>query len=198
VRKHSLILGLLVLAATVSAAAQRRSAASARAWEPALGIQGGYYIVYFPGQQSLDGFAAPGAGLGGLGSLTGTVFPTPAGVFAIFPMGEKLALEPSLDIHRTQSGGTTLWLSQLTGRLDYAWKGGWYGAAGLNLLYLKSTGVDAVTVFGANVAWGYRFRLTGNLGGRVEANYLMYPQNDDLQQATNTFGLTFGATMPLK
>ena len=195
-RKHSLILGLLVLAATASATAQRRGA-PARAWQPALGIQGGYYIVYLPGQGSLDGFAAPGVGLGGLGSLVGAL-PTPAGLFAIFPMGEKLALEPSLDIHRTQSGGNTLFLSQLTGRLDYAWKGGWYGAAGLNLLYLKATGVDAITVFGANVAWGYRFRLTGNLGGRFEANYLMYPQNDDLGQASNTFGLTFGATMPLK
>ena len=198
-RKHSLILGLLVLAALAPATAQRRAAAPSRAWQPALGIQGGYYLFYIPGQASVDGFAAPGTGVGGLGAVVGTAaFPTPAGLFAIFPMGEKLALEPSLDIHRFQSGGTTTFLGQLTGRFDYAWKGGWYGAAGLNLLYLKTTGVNAVTVFGANVAWGYRFRLTGNLGGRFEANYLMYPQNDDLGQASNTFGLSFGATMPLK
>jgi len=196
VRTYSLILGLLVLAAA-PATAQRRGAA--RAWEPALGIQGGYYMLYLPGQGGLDGFAAPGVGLGGAGlALAGTVLPTPAGVFAIFPMGQKLALEPSIDIHRIQTGGNTLTLMQLSGRFDLAMKGGWYGAAGLNVMHLTSTGLDAVTVFGANVAWGYRFKLTNNLGGRFEANYMMYPQNDDLQQASNTFGLSFGATMPLK
>lgn len=196
-RTYSLILGLLVLAAATPATAQRRG--TARRWEPALGIQGGYYIVYLPGQGSLDGFAGPGIGLGGLAvNLAGTILPAPAGLFAILPIGAKLALEPSIDIHRVQSGGSTVLLSQVTGRFDLAMKGGWYGAAGLNLMHLSATGVNSITIVGANVAWGLRFKLTNSLGGRFEANYLMYPQNDDLQQASNTFGLTFGATMPLK
>jgi hypothetical protein len=193
VRTHNLLLGILLLAVAVPAAAQRR-AAPRRAWEPAIGIAGGYYIIYLPGQGSLDGFAAPGTGFGGLLPVA----PSPTGLFAILPIGEKLALEPSFDAHRTQSGGTTTFTGQLLGRLDYAWKGGWYGAAGANLLYFKSTGASATTVLGVNVGWGYRFRLTRNLGGRFEASYLMYPQNDDLGQATNTFGLSFGVTMPLK
>ncbi len=196
-RTYRLLLGLMLLAVAVPAAAQRRTAPRS-AWDPAIGVAGGYYIVYVPGQISLDGFAAPAAGFASLGAGVLPVFPTPAGLFAIFPIGNKLALEPSFDAHRTQSSGTTTFTGQVLGRLDYAWKGGWYGAAGGNLLYFKTTGASATTVLGVNFGGGYRFHLTRNLGGRFEANYLMYPQNDDLSQASNTFGLSFGATMPLK
>jgi hypothetical protein len=37
------------------------------------------------------------------------------------------------------------------------------------------------------------------LGGRFEANYTMFGENTDLGLVpTNTFGLMFGVTMPLK
>ena len=77
--------------------------------------------------------------------------------------------------------------------------GGWYGALGGNLNYIKSTGVDAATRTGLNLASGYRFQLTHDVGGRVEANYTMFPDNSTYGlPPTNTFGLMFGLTLPVK
>ena len=82
--------------------------------------------------------------------------------------------------------------------------GGWYGGGGVNLHYIKATkgafadtSKTAVSVPGVNLAWGYRFNLSGELAGRVEINYTMFKGNTDLRQATNTVGLMLGAAMPL-
>jgi hypothetical protein len=77
--------------------------------------------------------------------------------------------------------------------------GGWYGAAGGNLHYIKATGLSGVTRTGFNLAWGYRFHLTGPLGGRMEANYTMFGAKSSVAIApVNTLGLMFGVLMPLK
>ena len=172
-------------------------ARTARAWQPALGLQGGYTRAHaVGGGGDLTSIAFPGLGGGA------TVLGTPAGppvLFAILPVGNKIAIEPGLDINRVQSQGQTLFGASVSARLNYAVSGGWYAAAGGNLVYVKTTGADAETVTGANIAWGYRFPLVGGLGGRFELDYTMMADNANLGlPPVNTFGLQFAATMPLR
>jgi hypothetical protein len=176
-------------------------AASQRAWRPQIGIAGGYTDAHLVGLGSLTSVALPGFG-GGFGTAVGGLAAAaalPPTLFAIIPVGKKVALEPGLDIHRFQGNGQTDFSGNLSARLDYAVHGGWYGALGGNLHYLKSTGVDAATRTGVNIAWGYRFPLVMGLAGRFEANYTWYGENTDLAlPPTNVLGLMFGAAMPLK
>jgi hypothetical protein len=127
-------------------------------------------------------------------------------MFVIIPIGDKIALEPGLDIHRFQATtgpGITItdFSGNLSARLNYAVHGGWYGALGGNLHYIKSSGTDAVTRTGLNLAWGYRFALTGPLGGRMEANYTMFGAKSSATPAIaplNTLGLMFAVLVPVK
>ena len=183
-------------AQTRGAAPARR--ATGRAWQPAFGVQGGYYRTHaVGGSADLTSISIPGAG-GGL-SILGTPIGTPPTLFAILPIGRKIAIEPGIDLRRFQAGGNTAFGGNLAARFDYAVTGGWYGALGGNLLYLKGTGADAETITGLNVGWGYRFPLTSGLGGRFELNYTMMGKNDTLGvPPLNTMGLQFAVTMPLQ
>ncbi|MGH7699514.1 MAG: hypothetical protein ACREMJ_03205 [Gemmatimonadales bacterium] len=180
--------------------APARRGAPARAWQPVLGVAGGYITTHFVGDGGdLSGLALPGIG----GSLTSGGFPVtqPPTLFVILPIGRKIAVEPGLDLHRVQEAalGETRFSGNLGARLNYAVVGGWYAAAGANLNYIKVTGQDAATMAGATVAWGYRFPLSGSWGGRVEFNYLMMGRNEDLGiEPQNTLGVLFGLTMPLR
>ena len=193
---YSVLVGVSSRLTGAAPAASRGRARTTGRWQPTLGIAGGYASVHVVDQGDVSMFALPGFGVG----LGVAVFPapTPATLFAILPIGDRVAVEAGLDMHRIQEGGTTDYSGLYSARLDYAFRGGWYAAAGPALWHLVSTGSNAITVIGADIAGGYRFHLTGPLGGRVELNYLMFPQNDDLGQASNTLGLMFGATMPLK
>jgi hypothetical protein len=200
---YSLLVGFSTVTSRPHGARSSASAGSQRAWTPRLGIAGGYASVTIIGTGTLTALALPGYG-SALGTALGTgpgftEVTLPPTVFAIIPVGRKIAVEPALDIHRFQESGQTSFSANLSARLDYAVHGGWYGALGGNLHYLKSTGVDAATRTGVNVGWGYRFPLVSGVGGRIEANYTMFGENSDLGLApTNTFGLMFGVTMPLK
>jgi hypothetical protein len=172
----------------------RRGAAPNRMWRPMLGLQGGYFRSHFVGGgQEIGGLTLPGIG----SLLAASGIPGPSAVFVTFPVGEKMAFEPGLDLVRLQSGGTTQVATQVNGRLNYALTDHWYAGAAATLLYAKNSGVDAVTDLGAQAAAGYRFALTGGLGARVEASLTMIPANDDFA-AVNTSALTFALTMPLK
>ena len=81
--------------------------------------------------------------------------------------------------------------------------GNWYAAAGGNLNYIKATtgtyGKESGTVVGLNLAWGLRYHVSGDLGGRVELNYTMYGKNKDLPvPPQNITSVLVGLTMPLK
>lgn len=171
--------------------------ASNRAWEPAFGVQGGYTRAHTVGGGSdLTALSIPG--IGGAVSILGTSAGPPV-LFAILPIGRKIAIEPGLDISRIQTSGTTLFGGNLSARLNYAVSGGWYAAAGGNLLYLKVTGAGGESVTGMNLAWGYRFPFTSGLGGRFEMGYTMMRKNSNVPlPPTNTLALQFGATMPLR
>jgi hypothetical protein len=180
------------------AATPARRAATDRLWSQAIGVNAGYSRVHIVGGGGDATFlSAPGIGnsMAGLGAYA----PGPTTLFAILPIGRKAALEPGLDITSADANGTGANLSVGAAlRLDYAVSGGWYGAVGGQLSHVNPNVGPSASVLGGSLAWGYRFHLTGDFGGRVEMNYLTFPQNNDLGVATNTFSVLFGATMPLK
>ena len=195
---YSALFGVSTVTSRPRSSRNSSAAAAHRAWRPALGISGGYASVTAVGSGTLTALSLPGYG----SALSGVLIPEvtlPPTIFAIIPVGNKIAVEPALDIHRFQESGTTNFSGNLAVRLDYAVHGGWYGALGGNLHYIKQTGTDAATRTGANLGLGYRFPLVAALGGRFEANYTMFGKNTDLGLApVNTFGLMFGVTMPLR
>ena len=202
---YALLIGVSTATSSGEARAERGApptptrTRTGRAWTTQLGVAGGYANVHQVGGFDLTALALPSYG-GGLGSALGAPdIVLPPTMFAIIPLGAKLAVEPGLDINRFQNAGTTDFSGNLSMRFDYAVRGGWYGALGGNLHYIKSTGVAAVTRTGINLAWGYRFGLTGPLGGRMEANYTMFGAKSSAFIApVNTLGLMFGVLMPLK
>src|SRR6185503_10861648 len=100
-----------------AAAPARR--ANGRAWQPMFGVQGGYYRTHaVGGTADLTGISMPGAG-GGL-SILGTPVGAPPTLFAVLPIGRKIAIEPGVDLRRFQGGGTTAFGGNLAARLDYA------------------------------------------------------------------------------
>jgi len=162
-----------------------------------IGVSGGYFATHVVGGSNVTGIAFPAfGGNGAMFGLTGAAMPT---LFAIIPMGQKLALEPGVDFtNQSQSGSPSSSAISVSGRLDYAVQGNWYAAAGGVLNHLSAGGTSA-SLTGLLVAWGYRFHLAGAFGGRFEVNYLQSGKNTDLGiGATNTLGLAFGAMMPLK
>jgi hypothetical protein len=193
---YSLQLGLSSsLGAKTAAPASRR--ATNRAWEPAIGISGGYASAHLVGRStSVTGIFLPGAG----GDLfLAEPLATAPTMFVIIPMGQKLALEPGLDFHSAAQNTTTIKVINVAARLDYAVGNNWYAAAGGHLLDRSpSTGASG-TATGADVAWGYRFHLAGAFGGRLEANYSLTGKSSKIPApAVNTLSVTFGALMPLK
>lgn len=184
-----------------SGGASRTPARTARAstsnsvWTRSIGFTAGYSRVHLVGGTDLVLLTAPGVG-GSLSSLN-TYSPAPPVLFALFPIGRKIALEPGLDITSVkQTGGSNLGVA-LGARLDYALVHGWYGAIGGQLAYSKPSAGSSASVFGGTLAFGDRFNLTSSLGGRVELSYLTFPANSKVGAAANTTSLLFGLTMPL-
>jgi len=174
-----------------------RGAGSARRWQPAIGIQGGYLYQHTVGGASdVAGFHVPSPG-NDL-AQAGTPIGGPPTIFVTLPIGDKMAFEPGLDIHALKSPGVSGTVITASGRLNHAFKGGWYGAAGATLTSVNVGGASG-TITGALAAWGYRFHLSGDLGARVEFLFDVRGKNSDVNQPpVNTFGVLFGATMPLR
>ena len=197
-------------AADLSGPAARGGGAGGRhesGWQPAIGLQGGYqrtHQVGSSGDITVMSFPSWGSGLT-TSPLAGAIAPSAPTMYVIIPVGPRVALEPGVDLHRTQFRNVTAFSGNFACRLDYALSGGWYAAGGVNLHFIKAskgaftdTTKTTVSVPGVNLGWGYRFHLSGELAGRVEINYTMFKQNGDLSQATNTLGLMVGAALPLR
>ena len=194
---YSVLLGVSTPLSSRSAAPARAArGASTSVWTRSLGISGGYSQVHLTGAGDVVFLSAPGIGTS-LGSLD-IYAPGPPVLFAIFPVGRKIAIEPGLDIASIDQGGGASLGATVSARLNYAVTKGWYGAVGGQLAHVAPSGGTSASVVGAGVAWGNRFRLTSNLGGRVELNYLMFPNNTDVGSAANTFSVLFGLMMPLR
>jgi hypothetical protein len=181
--------------ASRTAGRSARATTSNSVWTRAIGFTAGYSRVHAVGGGDLVFLTAPGVG-GSLASL-GAYAPAPPILFAILPIGRKLALEPGLDITRVDQGGASILGASLGARLNYALVHGWYGAIGGQLAYLNPSSGSSASVFGGTLAFGDRFNLTSSLGGRVELNYLTFPANSTVGAATNTTSVLFGLTMPL-
>lgn len=192
---YGLELGLL---APVSGAPARSRGGAARLWSPSFGIQAGYSQIHIITVGDAALFTTPGfSGLLGVAGLA-----APANVYFVLPIGQRWALEPSFDFLRAQANGNTQAGGHFAARLNYALDEHWYGAGGVNLIYIKVTGTDAVKSTGVSGAFGYRFPFMGAFTGRVEASYIAMGHNDDFaalaQGATNTFSTMFGLSVPLK
>ena len=188
---------LLGVSSSLRARPAARARASKSSWDPMIGVSGGYFAMHQVGGANVTGVAFPAfGGDGAMFGLTGAAMPS---LFAIIPMGQKLALEPGVDFTNvSQSGSPSTSAISVSGRLDYAVTGNWYAAAGGVLNHVSGGGTSA-SLTGLLVAWGYRFHLAGPFGGRFEVNYLQSGKNTDLGIGpTNTLGLAFGAMMPLK
>lgn len=185
-----------------------RAAAPTGAWQPMIGVSGGYSSIHADGTNfTLSGLFLPGFG-GSVPALTaaGTFLPQVPTLFVILPIGTRLAFEPGIDLHRFQGNGSTVFVANLAGRLDYAVVGGWYAALGAHEEWVKATKGSfsdstktSVGITGASVAWGYRFHLAGDLGARTELNYAAFAKNESASNpAMNTVSILFSVTMPLK
>jgi len=174
-------------------------AATRGAWQPALGIQGGYVSQHaVGGGADVSGFHLPG--VGNDIRQAGTNIGSPPSVFAILPLGDKMAIEPGFDAHalKASGGGADGTAITASARINYAVSGSWYAAAGVSFTNINFGGTSG-TITGAQIAWGNRFHLTGDLGGRVELLYALGSKNADTgTPPINTFGVMFGATMPLR
>ncbi len=180
---------------------------AAGAWQPMIGVTGGYSSIRGDGTGLvITGVFLPGFG-GSLPALSGanTFLPQTPTLFAIIPVGRRLAFEPGIDLHRFQGGGQTVFAANLAGRLDYAVAGGWYAALGAHEEWVKATKGSfsdstktSVGISGASVAWGYRFHLAGDLGARTELNYAAFGKNDSAKTpAVNTISILFSIMLPL-
>lgn len=194
-------MGLML--AALPLAAQRRGGAAAPAnpdaWQLAIGTSAGYadiHIVGVNGDITTFMFPAWGSSLGGFG----TPIPTVPSLYMTIPVGDKMALEPTLDMHRTQRNGpTTFFASALGLRLDYAFGHGFYGAAGLNGLYSKATGQPGFGVLGVDFAGGYRFHFSGAWSGRFELSHnIMAKQQTFGLPPIDITALSFGAMVAVR
>ena len=195
-----LALAALVAGAVTPLAAQRRPAQPAPRptgyWQESIGLSAGFTDTYQPSsQQSIMTFAGPLTGsdpalaAGGFGSI-----PT---LFAIFPIGGRLAVEPGFDLRNYSTTGNGVTAVTLAGRLDYAFSHFWYGAVGGAVSHVSATGSSGQTRAGGSLAVGARFHLTGPLGGRFEIGYSFLGQSD-LIAATQTMSYLFAMTVPLR
>lgn len=195
---YSVLVGVSTPLSGRAAAPTRAARASSNSvWSRAIGVTGGYTRVHLVGGTNVVVLSAPGLG-GSLAGVASLYAPGPPVLFAIFPIGRKIALEPGLDISSVDQGGGSVMGVAAGLRLNYAVTHGWYAAFGGQLAHINPSTGPSASVFGGTVAWGNRFNLTSNLGGRVELNYLSFPANDDVGAAANTFSVLFGLTMPLR
>ena len=171
-------------------------------WSPAIGIQGGYYSDHFVGAGTLTGVALPGLGTStGLTVSVGDLFPQTPSLMAVIPEGRRWAIEPGFGLGRVQVTGPapfTLTSVTVAARVDYAVTRGWYAAAGPVTNSYKASRRQWATQSGLSLAWGYRFNIAGDVGGRAEASYTMFAHNHILGvPPANVLGLDFGVMMGL-
>jgi len=139
------------------------------AWEPMVGVAGGYARLHFVGGSDLAVFALPG---GGTGSLAGIFAPGITPFFFVVPAAGPLAVEVGTDLHRAQSAGpSTVTSGQLSPRLDLSLSPHWYVAAGARAHLLAGTGKPVVVVPGAALAAGWRTDVTPGVLMRAELSY---------------------------
>ncbi|HEX7919290.1 MAG TPA: hypothetical protein VF454_07815 [Gemmatimonadales bacterium] len=164
-------------------------------WKTSIGLQGGWSLVSMPDVVDITTFALPFAGQNLIaGSF---VAPGPSALSVLFPVGEKMAFEPSLDVHSFKPDGSDrITTYQLGARMNYAFNRSAYGAFGVEYSGISANGIDDGSRLGALVAAGFRFPLTAGLSGRTELNYRVFDGNDVLPSGQAT-SFVFGLMVPV-
>lgn len=201
-RTLRLALGLLLVTAPL--AAQRRAGntapASTSEWPLAIGTSAGFADIHVVGSTNdITALMFPGWG-SGLTVLGLPVATVPA-LYMTIPLTQQIAIEPNLDIRRSQSNGpSTRFSSDLGARIDYAFgRHGWYGAAGIHVMALKFTGAPTFAQMGVGLAGGYRFHLSGAWGARFEVSHTMMAKHRTAGlPPINITALAFGAMVALR
>lgn len=179
-----------VAAAVLCTAAPLRAQ---RAWEPEIGIRGGWSHIHLDqaGTNDLDFVDVPGSGTV-LNGLAGR-----APLFAVIPVGGKLALSPELgmtDVSAGISGPNVQWETGMT--LDYALTDHWYAGAGATLSFVR-VGTAENAGGGYQAKAGYRIRVGRALRLRLEAFFNGRPKSH-LFPEQNLYGLSLGTSASLK
>ncbi len=189
VNSYSALLGI---SARVAGAAGGPVATGA--WAPEIGFAAGYSRIHLSGAgvtADVTTFASPG-------TAAGAGLPAPPTMFVVIPVWGRLALEPGFDVHRSHTNGTTSFTGTFSYRLDYAVARHWYAAAGPVVQVVKDSTNSTLGVSGVAVAWGGRFAVAGDVGGRVEIAYATFKERSGAPFATNAVAITFAATLPLQ
>ena len=182
-RKLAAVLSLLALGAG--------AAAAQGLWHPEIGLQGGYVRIKPSGTgqaDHVDFIDVPGGVF-----LAGAV--TYGAYFGIVPIGNKLAIEPSLNLSQITTPGGSFTTARLGARANYAFNAHLYGALGGTMGYAEGSG-SGDTQFGIQAAVGYRTVLSGTLNGRVEAQYANAAKSDQFEPV-NAYGLLLGVSARL-
>lgn len=186
---------LLVIGAVGSAAPL-----AAQSWYPAFGVSAGlarFRLTGTPGSSgTFDQFDVPGSPLL-------SILPAPGALFAVIPVADKLALEPTLGLEQVTltgpSAGVPASVIGVGLRGDYAITNHIYGAAGIQAGYIERTATVGFsgTNLGLQLAAGYRFALTSRLDGRVEAQATTFKKTD-FTPPYNVYALLFGLSTRLE
>jgi hypothetical protein len=164
-------------------------AAGQRIWEPEIGVQAGYSREKPAGtnrDDALTFISVPGGNY--LGALLGS-----NALFAVVPIGARLAVEPQLTAMQLNAVLTT---ARLGVRVNYAITRTLYAAAG-GVLNYQSLNAPSHNQIGLQVALGYRRHLTGDLNGRLEANWVS-THGSDIFSPFNTYSLLAGVSASLR
>jgi hypothetical protein len=177
----------------------RPATASSAMWTRSIGLSGGWTLASFPGGNGDQvTFSLP---FGGQSIAAGAdILPGPSAFSVLFPVGEKIAIEPSVDYHRFQAtGGDAVSTYEVGGRVNYAFNHTAYAAVGveLNGIITKGSGISDKSRTVGLVATGLRFPLTAGLSGRTEINYRVFDGND-VHPSGQATSFVFGILVPVK
>jgi hypothetical protein len=176
-----------------------RPAASPSMWTRSLGLSGGWTLASFPGGNGDQvTFGLPFAGQSVPAGAD--ILPGPSALSMLFPVGEKIAIEPSLDFHRVKlTGGNALSTYEVGARINYAFNRTAYGAVGVeyNGISQQGGGINDASRTVGLLAAGFRFPLTAGLMGRTEVNYRVFDGND-VNTSGQATSFVFGLLVPVK
>ncbi|HKR56193.1 MAG TPA: hypothetical protein VJS20_07815 [Gemmatimonadales bacterium] len=167
---------------------------AAQQWgQTALGLEGGFTYIKYPGTKFFD------SELHLPGFSDGTALPTPPSLFLIVPVSGRLAIEPSVTVGL--SSNLLFWGThfQLGLRADYLITPTFFGALGGVLVrQAQGNGVTNTSGYnlGAQAGLGARFHLTDLIDGRVEAQAQFWGKTRTAV-AQNLYSLMLGFSAPL-
>jgi hypothetical protein len=172
------------------------SQGSSGMWRPAIGIQGGWSLVSIVDNADVTVLSLPFASQSIIGGTN--VLPGPSALFLIIPIGAKLAVEPSFDLHNFKpEGSDAVTTYEIGGKLNYAFNRTLYVGAGAEFTGLSAETVDDGSSLSIVLATGARFPIAGGLQGRTELNYRMF-DGTDLYGGGQTTAFAFGIMVPVR